>query len=648
MSGESKILTVSYGTFSCTLEGYDDPFSTMKAIAEYFRGLTAEDSHFAAEPPQPGAAMLHRIADGEVSRHAETTSREARVMVRRGDLAPAEGRVTRRARTGRTARESQPEVTEPTLQDAMPSGVVSKLARLRKAVSQPSGEDRPEAVPNALRETVQDLSAPPAPETPAVEAADVASRIGALIEVPETDPADAHEDSPSADLAAPEPADVMANIEDAAAEALFMVADDFLPESLALESVSDDIEAATETITHAAVETLADMPETAEVATEAVTTEPDQLLVEAAPVEDNAPLILTEQAKVDEKPGAEQSAPALAPRAAVKSRRVNSRVVRIHPDDDRAEARRRGKVTRMVTSAEMDEMALPMRRADEVRAEKEGSHSPDAASPLETILTLTDLDTGKAAGSVVPAADIDAPDAPPDAVTSEAPTRPKAVSGRPQEPRPEPARPARTSSPLVLLSEQRIDWIVPAPEGAAATGLAPAGRPVAPATVPVSPSQPGIDGRVGVAVRTGRLTGAIGVGIAAASPGLPHGRFVLNRPLAADAAEIEDNDGLDEQLSDAVEAGLASFAESVGVKSMPEMLEAAAAYATCVERREQFTRPQLMRRLMASAGGKPVSREEGLRSFGTLLRTGRIEKVNRRHYVLAENSPYLAKARLLD
>ena len=46
-----------------------------------------------------------------------------------------------------------------------------------------------------------------------------------------------------------------------------------------------------------------------------------------------------------------------------------------------------------------------------------------------------------------------------------------------------------------------------------------------------------------------------------------------------------------------------------------------------------------------SAGGKPVSREDGLRSFGTLLRTGRIEKVTRGHYSLADTSPYLAEAR---
>lgn len=692
MTSESKILTVSYGTFSCTLEGFDDPFNTMKAIAEYFRDLTAEDRYFGAEPPQPDAAMLHRIAEREVSRLVDARVRDNGVHLRPQDPAPAADDGHGKAapmppmrqprdpasRVSRQPAPVAPAVAEPVLQDNMPSGVAAKLARIRQSVTpqpfaaelpaealSPFIEDEADApIPAAVTLDAAELDLTPAAGSYTADQDDVAeqddmaadpvgrdalSQLDALLRAPVDASVDAVEAMPETPAEDPVVAleEAPAPVEDSADPWMAETVDGADPDFLAQEPAAEMEAAALETA-------LADvLPEATVEPTEALV---EDQIPEAPFAEDTAAEAVAEAA---EEPLA--VAPA-APKSAGRSKRVSSRIVRIHPDEedydpeDRADPQA---ARRLAPGGEEAEVARLLRQADDVMADVDNRRRLDSIAHLKAAVAATEAERA-VTGEIKPPAEqkqdpyrddlaqVVQPDPEPAAVAPPVVTpRRKTVSVRPQEPRPGTIRPGMISPPpLVLVSEQRIDRM-PLPQAPVETPAA-AQMPTevaAPAAYAPAPA-PDRDMQPAVGLRTGRLSGAIGIGAASASPILPHQKIVLEQP--SHATELEDDEDQDEDLSATEQAGLVDFAERVGVKSMAEMLEAAAAYATCIEKRSQFTRPQLMRRLMASAGDRQVSREDGLRSFGTLLRTGRIEKVSRGHYMLAESSPYLAEARRMS
>ncbi|MGB3407864.1 MAG: hypothetical protein WBA67_10255, partial [Jannaschia sp.] len=84
------------------------------------------------------------------------------------------------------------------------------------------------------------------------------------------------------------------------------------------------------------------------------------------------------------------------------------------------------------------------------------------------------------------------------------------------------------------------------------------------------------------------------------------------------------------------------FAQDVGATDLADILEAAAVYSATVMGQDSFSRPRLLH--LAAEAVDDLSREDGLRGFGQLLRDGTLRKVSRGTFALGADSRFRDQA----
>ena len=770
MVGASKILTVSYGTFSCTLEGFDEPFSTMKAIAEYFRDLAADDRYFGAEPPTPDAAMLHRIAEREINRRVDAKVEDNGVVLRaaeQGDAAKSADQPPPRASLGSAhpAPAHAPkaalyeDLSDPTEEgrDRISESVAAKLSRIRSAVdgARTSGEKtRPpqnlaallaasedseaadtaeaeaeakakqeaEADAKAKQEAKAEADAKAKQEAEAAKAkaeadakakqeaeaakakAEAEAKAKQDAEEAETAVDDASFDVPEALVSTPEVTTsaatddddrLIASLtgrfadEDTAPSARFD--DDLEDEAAATTALSDDdrlMAALAETLSKSAPkadvkadETLPDGPalegETAkgkgadrpkvEATADDFDDEDEDLDLpaledaEEADAQDQKPPKKAAKPDAVPQPATGSPKPAaapsegLAPESLAKVERARARVIKIKRAEPKPSATPKPASHQGASTLSAEAEADLMRELEDVHADAtapgkttEPAKAPETAKAAPRRDAITGEEESASVSRLIQQTNLEM-QGPENrrrlqaishlkaaVAATEAERKTKGNDEKDSEEqrmtpyrsdlervvRPGkssvsvPARQGDRPPPLVLVSEQRIDR----PK----TATAPPAAPAQPSQKPAATVTP---------IRPRRVAS---------------GNLAVS--AVQDADDIDDDD--DNAVSEAenIFDGPIRFEDlvaQIGATEFPDLLEAAVAYAHCVEGKESVARPAIMRRLLDHLSDSEDGRETILRNLGVLLRSGRLKKVDRTTFALDPTSPVLAEAKAM-
>lgn len=784
MSGANKILTVSYGTFSCTIEGFEDPFGTMKQIAEYFRDLAAEDRYFGAEPPVPDAEALRHLAEHEAARRVEARMGANGVHLRQLDdaaaaasatpvmspaqpVAPPDAAPFVATATAAVAAAAASEVLTPSeVIDPEPESVAARLSRIRAVVARARstlvwpedvsdvadaevGADAAAAAAPATAPTPAPApaSAPPVVTMSVVEAepevalapektaSDDGHAPAALAETEDEVEVRAHEDDDA--VAAGQHADTGDAAETWAANDLAAVEADAALQNRAadvpMDPASDDFETA---ISHAvdldeaapsekdlspwnAADDMALVPDAAAFAAEGS----DDVASDGVPGRD-AP---GAYADVADTPAARIVALRKADYAAADATeqlddllagRIDPQDVHARADapldtaDDAADERTASLLAAIravgVTEQRADVEAEAAEAFDPAEVVDARDDADEAAEPDATHAWQVDAEP---ASETFDYASIASPPlrlddalrvAPDDAGDAEDLDRDAdAAAGSDDSPHllsaalsdndhaADPARDdqvdntgsdtgvdefdrmpgeasvdrllAETNSQLESTEMNRRRSAIAHLKAAVAAARADKDTHQAAPRSQDSGIGPAIDKFREDLARVVRPRRPVDDGLPRPVRRMPPLMLVSEqrvdvtdaparshdavagtvRPRRVTTREVASDEGEDVALR-----GFADFAESMGARDLPDMLEAAAAYTAFVEGRPSFSRPQLMQMVRGPEGiDDEFSREEQLRSFGLLLRQGRIQKLKRGQFTVADDTRFRPERR---
>ena len=593
MTGSNKILTVSYGTFSCTLEGFDDPFGTMRGIAEYFRDLAADDRYFGAEPPTPDVEMLQSIAQKEVSRRVEAHVGETGLALRQVDEAEAI-----------EDSPAEPAAVEPAASDEEDTEILVSEDTAEFTETELDNESGPLAFdddylmadePEDVLNVDLDTPTQPASDAPVESVAEKLRRIRAVVSksIEPKEPSEPFEDAPDAESdagAAEEPRQQRAKtrtIEQLSVD----LSDEDEGEDEEFEektplTLSDDATDNADTSLISAI--MASSQEADDDADEDDTNlfedpaEDDQdededfTELEAELTEDDddfedvlkAALAQSDDDTSEDDEGSEE----IEDSGAEDEADNDFEEFDLDEDDDfeddepesievapAATSRKPSKPLEPL-SEENGNVGRLLQETDQKFNEDDGIRRRRVISQMRAAVAATKAD--RILSRIVPRAEQEAEDQ-----NAYRQDLSRAMTRRPSFSEVARAEAAARPAPLVLVSSQRVDDVKP-------------------------------------------------------------------KKVEAKSEELK--------AQEAAEAAgsFREFAASMGAKELPDLLEAAAAYSTFVEGQPHFSRPEIMKRAARIDPALKASREAGLRSFGQLLRQGKIHKLQRGQFTVDETTRF--------